>query len=189
MTYFEGIIVSKNHKVNVSAAGAELEKGIMKMRIYRPSDTAKNLENYNKFTFSLTADPDLFYKAALRGQNDPKIQELDDEELVRNNEFLYPEKASIVYFCKIKDREEISEKDKFGEVKILEIKAEIIDKKGSGDYIQRENPLVDAMVYATRKHVADEGQIEKIIEKVKNLLKDEEGELASKIIAYVEGTK
>lgn len=187
MTHHEGILVTWNRSINVSACGAEIEGDEIKLRIYEPSDTASNLEIDSRFTFSLTDDPSLFYKAALTGQNSPGVQELDDEELACEDDFLHPEYASQVYLCRVEGMDEECESDSYGVVDILAVSGKVIDKKGEGPFIEREDPLVDAMVYATRLHVADEEQRDELKQKIKDILKGEENDIAEKILDHLEG--
>ncbi len=119
--------------------------------LYFPSDTARRLDEGIPFTFSLTNDPELFYRAALTGHDEPNMPELDLHDLEEKGErYLYPSKASKTYFCEVKRTEVIKETDQYGEAKIKLIEGKILEKKGEGEYIGRENPLVDAMVHASR---------------------------------------
>ncbi|MFW6040740.1 MAG: DUF447 domain-containing protein [Thermoplasmatota archaeon] len=185
MKKIEGILTSWNHKINVSAAGGHIKDKNITLCIYRPSDTARNLEENDIFSFSLTNDEELFFKASLTGRNDPEYQELSSDELIEQNSFMYPKQASITFFCKIDDRTETVEEDEYGKAMILEIESTIQKRIGMGYYIGRENPLVDAMVHASRIHLADEKQNERIKNKVKEILKNESSHIASNILKHV----
>ncbi len=181
MVHREGILVSWNHHVNAAAVGADIEKDEISFRIYKPADTAKNLEHNSRFTYSLTDTPELFYKAALTGA-DSSSGELDSEEIKEEDGFYYPVKATQTYFCKVTRITNDTVTDEYGTSDIRYIKAEILYHKGKGSYIQRKNPLVDAMVHASRYRIAnDEAMKERIRRKVTEILKDEKGELADKI--------
>lgn len=187
MSYYEGILVTEGYRPNAAAIGAEIDGDKIASQIYLPSDTGRRLDEEVRFTFSLTTDPDLFYKAALTGHNEPNMPELSFESLKYGDEdFLYPSKASKIYFCEVKRTEKITEMDKYGEAKIKLIEGKILDERGPDEYIGRENPLVDAMVYASRMFVAGEEQQERIREKVKSILEDDESDLKEKILDFVE---
>ncbi len=181
MVHREGILVSWNHHVNAAAVGADIEKDKMSFRIYKPADTAKNLEHNSRFTYSLTDSPELFYKASLTGA-DSSSCELDSEEIKEEDGFYYPVKATQTHFCKISKITPGVVTDEYGTSEILDLEAEILSHKGKENYIQREDPLVDAMVHASRYQILDAPAMkDRIRRKVTETLKDERGELADKI--------
>ncbi len=187
MSYYEGILVTTNHRPNAAAIGAEIEGDRIGSQIYLPSDTARRLDEDVRFTYSLTSDPRLFYKAALTGHDEPEKPELEPQNLkAEDDDFIYPSGATKTYFCEVKRTKIITEKDDYGKANIKLIEAEVIKKKGTDEYIGRENPLVDAMVYASRMFVADEEQKEWIREKVKSVLEDTDSKLKGKILDFVE---
>ncbi len=187
MSYYEGILVTTDHRPNAAAIGAEIEGDRIGSQVYLPSDTARRLDEEVRFTFSLTTDPGLFYKAALTGHNEPDKAELESQNLKdEGDDFIYPSKATKTYYCEVKRTKMITEKDDYGKANIKLIEAEILKEKGVGEYIGRENLLVDAMVYASRMFVADEEQKEKIRERVKSVLEDTESDLKEKILDFVE---
>ncbi len=185
MTHHEGILVTWNEHINASAAGADIEGHTISLDIYRPSDAAENLTSNDRFTFSLTDDPRLFFQAALTGHNSGK-SELDDRELHHEEEFWWPKNATSVHLCSVEKREETKMSDEYGETRLLAVKGTIEERRSQGPYIERENPLVDAMVHASRLHVAEGMQKEKLKEKIKELLKNEDGKVVRDIIDYVE---
>jgi len=187
MPYYEGILVTANHRPNAAAIGAEINDDLIRSRVYLPSDTARRLDEGVRFTYSLTTDPELFYKAALTGHNEPGISELSTEDLKDDGrDYLYPLEASKIYFCEVKLTHMITETDKYGEANIKNILAKVIKECGTEEYMGRENPLIDAMVYASRIFVADEGQKEYIRKKVKSILEDVESDLKQKILDFIE---
>ncbi len=187
MAYYEGILVTKENRPNAAAIGAEIDADKIGSQVYFPSDTARRLDEGIPFTFSLTNDPELFYRAALTGHDEPNMPELDLHDLEEKGErYLYPSKASKTYFCEVKRTEVIKETDQYGEAKIKLIEGKILEKKGEGEYIGRENPLVDAMVHASRIFVADGKQKENIRKKVNSILAETESDLKQKILDSVE---
>ncbi|MBS3816988.1 MAG: DUF447 family protein [Candidatus Thermoplasmatota archaeon] len=187
MAYYEGILTSTNHLINSAAIGAEIKEDKIVCEIYRPSDTARNLDENKRFTFSLTADPTLFFKGSLTGHNDPDYEEIGEEELKKEEDFFYPVNSTKTYFCRVKDIDEKKVRDEYGGSELKKVTAPIIEEKGEkNNYIGRKNPLVDAMVHATRIYVADERQKKKIREKVREILKDNESELKKKILEFIE---
>jgi len=187
MSYYEGILVTTNQIPNAAAIGAEIEGNRIGSQVYLPSDTGRRLEEGVRFTYSLTTDPELFYKAALTGHNEPNESELTTTNLKdENKDFIYPSEATKIYFCEVKRTKMITEKDDYGKAKIKLIEAEILKDKGTEEYIGRENELVDAMVYASRMFVADEKQKERIKERVKSVLEDTDSNLKGKILDFVE---
>ncbi len=187
MSYYEGILVTTDHRPNAAAIGAKIEGETIESRIYSPSDTAQRLDEGIRFTFSLTTDPELFYRASLTGHNDPDISELSTGDLKEEGrDFIYPSEATKTYFCEVKSTERIKERDKYGRANIKLIEGEILKERGVEKYIDREDPLVDAMVHASRMFVADEGQKEQIRKKVKFILQDNESDLKQKILDFVQ---
>lgn len=187
MPRYEGILVTWNSHLNTSAAGALIENDIIKLDIYHPSDSARNLRSRPEFTFSLTDEPSLFYKAALTGTNKSKYQEISEENMEEHADFYYPKKASVIYCCRVSDQHEHKINDRFGKSVISKVQGEIVIKIGNGEFIQRENPLVDAMVYATRVPLVDGEQKEDLKEKIYKTLENQEDEVAKKILDYIEG--
>jgi len=187
MSYYEGILVTTNHRHNAAAIGAEINDDIIVSQIYLPSDTSRRLDEGVRFTYSLTTNPELFYKAALTGHNDPDMSELSSTELKEEEGgFFYPVEASKSYFCKVKSTKMITETDEYGEAKIKLIAAQTLKERGAEDYIGRENPLVEAMVHASRMFVADKEQKKHIRNKVKSVLDGVESDLKQKILDFVE---
>ncbi len=182
-------MISWNHHVNASAIGADIniDEGELNFKVYCPSDTERNLESNPNFTYSLTDSPELFFKAALTGNNRPGC-ELNQDELVVKGGFYYPRDASRIFFCQVKDSESGNVIDEYASSEYYGHKAVILDRQGEGAYIGRANPYVDAMVYASRYNVVESGeQKNKIRQRVKNILKDEKRALADKILMYVDG--
>ncbi len=182
-------MVSWNHHVNAAAIGVgiDMNRRELTFRVYHPSDTARNLGVCANFTFSLSDSPELFYKAALTGNNGPG-SELSPDELVTEDGFYYPRDASRIFFCRLESTVSGFANDKYGRTPYGEHKAYILGTKGEGVYIGRENPYLDAMVHASRYHiVTDEGLRDEIRRKVIDILKDEKGGLADRIILHVEG--
>lgn len=184
MEHLEGILVSVNEHINTSAAGADTEDSSMSFRIYSPSNTFSNLSKNDKFTFSLTDDPEQFYRGAVIGHNSD-VQELPDDELKKDGEFRYPKEATKVFFCNIVDREIKTIKDGYGEADVLFVKARVKKTKGRGHHIQRENPYVDALVHASRYHMSSPEQKKQLRRKVRIILKNKEDNLSQKILDYV----
>jgi len=187
MPRYEGILVTWNGHVNTSAAGALIENGSIELDIYHPSDSSRYLKENSEFTFSLVDDPALFFKAALTGVNKPGFQEISEEAMDRYFGFFYPKKASVIHLCKVKEIFEYKVEDKYGESVVSKIKGNVIKKFGDGEFIQRENPLVDALVYATRVSLVEGEQREKLKEKIYKCLETQEDETAKKILNYIEG--
>ncbi len=187
MTYREGILVSENTVVNAAAIGAEIDHPVIEFEVYIPSDTARNLDKGVRFTYSLTKDPSLFFKAALTGHDDPRSAELDKSQLITEGDFIYPKEVTKVYFCEVEEVSKKTIQDEYGTSELKEIKGNISEKMGGKkDLLDRENSLIDAMVYASRMYVADERQKKQIYKKVKSVLKDTESPLKKKIIGFVE---
>lgn len=187
MTYYEGVLVTDHDSLNAAAIGAEIDEARIGCQIYMPSDTARKLEDDVDFTFSLTTDPELFYKAALTGHNDPETSELEKDSLEREGPYLYPEQATRTYYCRVESNKEITEEDEYGEARIKLVEGKVLEIEGDLEHIGRENPLVDAMVHATRMFVADREQRKAIKERVENILKGHEYDLKRKILDFVEG--
>ncbi len=185
MTYYEGILVSSGESINSAAIGAEIEDSTLGCQIYRPSDTARNLNEGSRFTFSLTDDPLLFFKGALTGHDSPTEEEIEPEDLEEKDGFYHPEEANRVYFCEVKKFGEMSQEDEYGEAKIKLVEAEVLDVEGEDDHIGRDDPLVDAMVHATRMYVADEAQREELEKKIREVLSDIDSRLKDRIIRFV----
>ncbi|MFW5945691.1 MAG: DUF447 domain-containing protein [Candidatus Natronoplasma sp.] len=186
MSYYEGILVTDGDSPNAAAIGAEIEDERFGSRIYLPSDTGRKLEEEINFTFSLTDEPVLFFKAALTGHDESDESELSTDGLVEEDGYLYPVEATKIYFCNVVRTKVVSEEDRYGEANIKLIEAEIVEEKGNNGYIGRENPLVDAMVYASRMLVADEGQKVELKKKIEDILDESESELKRKIFDFVE---
>ena len=187
MTHYEGILVSSNDVINTSAAGAEINDESLYLKIYLPSDTGRNLQVGKEFTFSLTDSIRLFYLASLKGHNQPEKPEVPKSKILEKDGYYFPKEAGKTYFCTVKNISKKEGNDKYGEFELKKIKAKIDKKEGQGDFLTRENPYLDSLVYASRIHVADEKEKEKIQKKVRELMKDKETELAKIIISYVEG--
>ncbi len=187
MTYYEGILVANGSSINAAAIGAEIDEGSIGSQVYKPSDTARKLKDGSRFTFSLTDKPELFYKVALAGHDRPQRSELSKDDLVKDGGFFYPKDATRIYFCEVKRTRTIKEKDEYGDTEIKLVEGEVLEKRGDGDHIGREEPLVDAMVYATRMYVADEEQKKSIKEKVEDVLAENDSNLKKKILDFVEG--
>lgn len=187
MNYYEGILVTNEDDSNVAAIGAKIDEDSMDSKIYMPSDTARRLEEGVKFTFSLTADPELFYRAALTGHDDPETSELSKDSLEREESFLYPKEATKTYFCRVESTKVITEKDEYGEARIKLVEGKVLEERGKGDHTGREDPLIDAMVHASRMYVADQDQRKAIREKVENILENDGSEVKRKVLDFVEG--
>ncbi len=185
MEYREGILVSEGGWVNAAAIGAEISEKHIFFAIYRPSDTAANLEENMRFTFSLTDDPWLFYKAALTGHNTP-FPELSEDELKGCPPFIYPSKATCIYFCRVNKISRERKKDEYGLASLYKVTADILEKRGEENYIGRDNPLVDAMVYASRYHIANKRQKDIIRNKIGQILEGIDDRLADKVKIYVD---
>ncbi len=184
MTHYEGILVSWNDHVNSAAMGAEIQGDEMLLNVYVPSNTYMNLKEERHFTYSLTDDRELFYKSTLTGHHDD-ICELGCSDLIEKDGFYYPVKASVTYFCQVEGENRVKKEDEFGATEIFQFKAKILDKKGSGENIDREDPVVDALVYASRYHIGDEEQKIEIREKVLQILEGVEGHVADMVSEYV----
>lgn len=187
MTYHEGILISKNTNVNAAAIGADIEPPVIESKVYRPSDTARNLEQGVQFTFSLTEDPSLFFRAALNGHDEPQTQEIDHSDLIVEDDFIYPKDVEAVYFCEVERVSINSVRDRYGSSELKEIEGQILktigkEEKGLG----RGEPLIDALVHASRIYVADEKQKKQLRKKIETILKDERSLLKKKIIDFVE---
>ena len=181
MVHLEGVLVSWNHHINAAAMGVNIEDNKMSLRVYLPSDTGNNLELNKKFTYSLTDDPELFFKAALTGAN-TGFSELEDNDIESEGCYFFPKKATQTFFCEADEIVKRTIKDRYGTSDVLDITALITGKKGEGEYIQRENPLIDAMVHATRYPIVeDEPTRDEIRRAVKTILVNEDGELARRI--------
>lgn len=188
MSYYEGILISSNKTLNTSAVGADVSEKHLQLRLYHPSDTSKNLEIGSKFTFSLTKSVQLFYKASLTGHNESNQSELSEDEVLERDGYYYPKEATKTFFCEVRSVEEKEGKDKYGKFLLKSIIGEIKNQKGKEDeYLSRDNPYLDSMVYASRIPVAEKEQKEEIKNKVRKKLKNEDTVLAKKIISYVEG--
>ena len=187
MTYYEGILVSSNKVLNASAAGAEVKEEELHLGIYRPSDTARNLSIGSKFTFSLTTDLELFYMASLTGHDEPETAELSEEDILEKKGYSYPKKANKTYFCEVIDFEKKRGNDDYGEFILKKITAKINYEEGEEEYITRNNPYLDSMVYASRIPVSKKKQSKKIKKKVNELLKNKNDDLAKRITEYVKG--
>ncbi len=187
MTHHEGILVSKDTVINAAAIGADIEDSMIEFLVYIPSDTARNLDTGARFTYSLTHDPYLFFEAALTGHDEPRTNEIGDREVIADEEFFYPEGAAKVYFCEVDEVVKKTIRDKYGSSEVKEVKGKILrtveDKK---NFIGRDDPLVDAMVHASRISVADEPQKRQLYKKIKSILEDDESRLKKKIIGFVE---
>ncbi|MGM0509678.1 MAG: DUF447 domain-containing protein [Thermoplasmatota archaeon] len=202
MTHYEGILVSWNDHVNSAAMGADIEGDRMLLNVYVPSNTYLNLKEEgrftgkpvgspdtyraepSKFTYSLTNSRELFYKSTLTGHHDD-VCELGCSDLAKKDDFYYPTSASVTYFCKVESEKKVKKKDGFGETDIFRFEARILEKEGDGVYIDRDDPVVDALVYASRYHLGDEEQRAKIRKKVQDILKGVEGDVADKVRDYV----
>lgn len=187
MTYYEGILLSSNKFINVSAAGADVDEDIIRLNIYSPSDSARNLRVGSRFTFSLSQSLELFYKASLTGHDKSETAELSSDEILEENGYYYPKETTKTYFCKVTGIEEKEGKDEYGAYRIKKITAEINSEKGEEKYITRKNPYLDSMVYASRIPVSNEEQRKKLRKKVNSLLKDKNDDLAKRIKSYVTG--
>jgi len=186
MTHYEGILVSWNDHVNSAAMGAEIEGDQMHLNVYVPSNTYLNLNEAGRFTFSLTNSRELFYRSALIGHHND-VCELGCSDLAKEDEFYYPVSASITYFCEVEEEKKIKKKDEFGETVVFRFKAKIMKKEGGGEYIDRDDPVVDALVFASRYHLGDEEQRAKIRKKVQDILKGVDGDVADKVREHVKG--
>ncbi|MEF8873127.1 MAG: DUF447 domain-containing protein [Candidatus Thermoplasmatota archaeon] len=195
MVYHEGILVSSNEVVNAAAIGADIETQKIRCRVYRPSDTARNLEPREKFTFSLTDDPSLFFKGALTGRDEPDNAELSEEELSRQDAFFYPDRATKVYFCRVESTSEKKITDRYGETRLKRVEGKVLfeEQKNKGQHLDRKNPLLDAMVHASRLPVADERQRKDLQKKVRSVLnsfepdsKTDQAKIKNKIIGFIE---
>ncbi len=187
MTYYEGILLSSDKFINASAAGADVKEDTLRLNIYSPSDTARNLSIGSKFTFSLTRDLELFFRASLTGHDEPEKIELSTDDMLEKDGYYYPKEATKTYFCEVIDIAEKEGEDEFGRYTIKKIIAEIISERGEKEYLTRENPYLDSMVYASRIPVSDEEQRKKIKKKVNELLKNKNDDLARRIKEYVKG--
>lgn len=174
--------------MNAAAIGADIDRdsGELNFRSYRPSNTSVNLVVGSRFTFSLTEDPKLFFKAALTGNNSSK-PELSKDELCSKEGFFFPKESVMTFFCRINDMDPGSVVDEYGESEYLDYQADILRVSGSGEGIGREDPLVDAMVHASRYHIADEEKKRELRQTIKDILTGESSEFAIKIIRYVGG--
>ncbi len=170
MTYHEGIVVSWDDFLNAAAMGGDLEGKSITLRVYRPCDTAENLSVGSRFTFSLSCSHELFYKAALTGHNRTGYSELDKDELQKSEGYFFPKHATKTYFCEVIDQEETHEKDEYGEARIKRIRGEILEERGEEKGLSREDPLLNAMVHATRLPLADERQKRLLTKKIESLL-------------------
>lgn len=188
MPRYEGILVTWNSHVNTSAAGADIDKDKIELEIYSPSDTARNLHATPSFTFSLVNDPTLFYKASLTGSNEPGFSELPENAVEERSGYYYPKDASVVHLCEVKEYSKHEIQDEFGKSVVFEVKGEVTKKIGKGEFIQRENPLVEAMVHATRLSLLEGKRKEKLRGKIYKTLENQNDELSKKILEYVEGS-
>ncbi len=186
MTYYEGLLLSEDDRINLAAIGAEIEDSKLGCQIYRPSDTARNLKKGFRFTYCLTDDPSLFFKGALTGHDDPDYSEIDEDRLKEEEGLSYPKKATRVYFCDVERTTEIKEEDEYGEARIKLVEAKILEKKMQGEYIGRENPLIEAMVPASRMYVAEGEQKSTLERKVKTSLPESDSDLKDRILDFVE---
>ncbi len=194
MVYHEGILVSSNEVINSAAIGAEITRSRIRCNIYKPSDTARNLEIGSEFTYSLTDDICLFFRSALTGRNKPDQAELTEEELHSQKGFFYPKRAASVYFCRVEDLTVKEIRDEYGEAEIKKIEGNILWKEEmrEAEPLDRDDALIDAMVHASRLSIADEKQREGLREKIKTILRstgdecDDERDMINKINEYIE---
>ncbi len=194
MTYYEGILGTSNDWPNFAAVGAEITGSKIGGRLYLPSDTGTRLVEGKSFSFSLTDNPNIFFKAALTGHNKKNQQELGDDEFIQKNGYVYPTQASKVYLCKTKKTKIVRRTDRYGEAKIKLFEGEILEKIiECEEYLSREDPCLDALVYATRLPLADNEQkqelireIDKILNKIKKNSKQEDKKTKEKILDFVE---
>lgn len=186
MTHYEGILVSWDGHVNSAAMGAEIEEENIVVNVYIPSNTYLNLKEEGRFTYSLTGDRELFYTSALTGHHDD-VCELGCSDLAKKDDFYFPTKASRTYFCEVLDQERITERDEFGTADIFQFKGKILRREGDGDHLGREDPVIDALVHASRYHLGDKEQKERIRKKVIEILRGEKGDVARKVREYVGG--
>ncbi len=182
-------MISWNGHVNASAIGADIDRDELelKFRVYCPSDTERNLRVNPRFTYSLTDNPRLLFKAALTGNNQP-VCELNKGEILAKDDFHYPRDATRVYFCQLKDSLHGTVTDEYGSSEYYEHTASILHHHGDGVSIGREDPHIDAMVYASRYNLVDGEKIKnEIRQRVKKILKGEKGDLTERILMHVEG--
>ncbi len=183
MTYLEGILVSSDGHVNTAAMGARIQGDTLHARVFIPSDTARNLGKNHRFTFSLTADPELFFKGALTGHDSPGEPELEEDEMVSTDGFYYPKKASKVHFCHITSIIKRTVRDEYGRGELLDVTASILRVQGDERFIGREHPLVDVMVHLSRYSMVGEEQKRVMEARVKELSSDPTGK---KIMEWME---
>lgn len=187
MVDHEGILVSWDPTINASAAGADRKGDHLHFLFYLPSDTGRVLTPGTHFTYSLCSGAELFYRAALTGTNAPDHQELEEDELAEKDGYIYPNAAEKVFFCEVASSYQRVERDVYGSAPVKVVEAKIKDEIGKGKGLTREDPLIEAMVHASRMHVADAEQKKELKEKIFDALDGKESPVASDIREFVEG--
>ena len=181
--WYETIITTNGPHINAAAVGIQWTDSGLHMKIFELSNTYDNLQNGQagkgprKFCINIidSSQIDMLCYAALRGWGSP-IPEFPAEyfEMVNDTPVLKDARACIICEPAKSQIEEV--KDSFGKSSRMDMIASIIDvvqmEKGDFKPIVRgpAEPLVDALVYATKFKIAKGSMKDKCRSKVEELL-------------------
>lgn len=182
--WYETIVTTSGPHLNAAAIGIRrIDDNKFQMKIFEMSNTYDNIQNGkapdNKCRFAINIiDPsqlELLCYAALRGWGSP-IPEFPPEffEMVNDTPLLKDAHACIICEPKQSKIEEV--KDTYGKSTRMDLTAGIVDiilrDEGSFKPIARgpEEPLVDALIFATKFKIAKGVMKDKLRSRVEELL-------------------
>lgn len=181
--WYETIVTTNGPHINAAAIGVRRVEGKLQMKIYEMSNTYENLQkgesDRDAFSFGINiicpAQIDLLCNAALKGWGSP-IPEFPAESFEMVNDAPVLKDACVWVICKLAEQQIEEVKDSWGQSSrmdvIVHIKDIIIKKSENYRPITRgpDEPLVDALVYATKFKIAKGSMKDKCRSQVEDLI-------------------
>jgi hypothetical protein len=181
--WFETIVTTNGPHKNAAAIGIRRVKNKLQMMIFEMSNTFENIqkgkEEQDHYRFAVNmispSQIDLLCNAALRGWGSP-IPEFPDEFYSDLGDTPVLKSARAWIICEPEEHHIEDVKDSWGKssrmVLIAEIKDVVLNEADEFKPIKRgpEEPLVDALVYATKFKIAKGSMKDKCRSEVENLL-------------------
>lgn len=151
---YETIVTTMNSLPNAAAIGIMLVDDTIQMKVFAGTNTYSNVKRNGRFAINFVNEDqlDLLTKAALTGHNS-KEREFPDECYLYDEGIPHLAQIKNYLLCEIEQSSEKQIEDKIGRCNVLKIRAKILKCVVGEDIspiIMKENPLVEALIHATR---------------------------------------
>ncbi len=155
---YETIVTTTNSLPNAAAIGISLIDDMIQMKVFAGTNTYSNVKRNRRFAVNFVSKDqlDLLIKAALTGHGS-KEREFPNEHYLYDEGIPHLIQVKNYLLCEVEQSTEKQMKDKIGRCDVLEIKARILKCIAGEDVspiIMKENPLVEALIHATRYSIS-----------------------------------